>query len=104
MLYLFALVFGFAYGGLTPPVIALVGDTFGMRNIGMILGVLEIGWGVGGAIGPAIGGLIFDATNSYSIAFVMGVVAMLIVTLLVALIRRETERNFSQGRRLVNAS
>ena len=90
MLYLFALVYGFAYGGLTPPLTALIGDTFGLRNIGIILGVLEIGWGVGAAIGPAIGGLIFDVSNSYSVAFLIGAVAMLMVTLLIALTRRET--------------
>lgn len=94
MLYLFALVYGFAYGGLTPPVTALIGDTFGLRNIGVILGVLEIGWGVGAAIGPAIGGLIFDVSNSYSTAFLIGAAAMLIVTLLIPLVRQETSRNF----------
>ena len=94
MLYLFALVYGFAYGGLTPPVTALIGDIFGLGNIGVILGVLEIGWGVGAAIGSAIGGLIFDVSNSYSIAFLIGAAAMSIVTLLIPLIRRETSRNF----------
>ena len=94
MFYLFALVYGFAYGGLVPPVTALIVDTFGLRNIGVILGMLDIGWGVGAAIGPAIGGLIFDVSNSYSIAFLIGVAAMLIVTLLIFLIRRETSRNF----------
>ena len=86
MLYLFALVFGFVYGSLTIVVTALIGDTFGLRNIGMILGVLEIGWGGGGAIGSAIGGLIFDITNSYTIAFLIGAAAMLIVTLFIALL------------------
>lgn len=94
MLYLFALVYGFAYGGLTPPVTALIGDAFGLRNIGLILGVLEVGWGIGAAIGPAIGGLIFDVSNSYSIAFLIGAAAMLIVTLLIPLIRRETSSHF----------
>jgi len=94
MLYLFAIVYGFAYGGLSPPVTALISDTFGLRSIGVIFGVLEICFGIGAAIGPAMGGLIFDVRNSYSIAFLIGAVAMLIVTLLIALIRRETSRNF----------
>jgi len=91
MLYLFAVVYGFAYSGFISPVYALVGDTFGLRNIGVIMGVLDIGWAVGGAIGPAIGGLIFDVRNSYSMAFLMGAAAMFILTLLVALIRREID-------------
>lgn len=93
MLYLFALVFGFADGGILPGISALIGDTFGLRNIGAIFGVLDIGWGVGAAIGPLIGGIIFDVTNSYSIAFVIGAAAMLVVTMLIGLIRQETNRN-----------
>ena len=89
MLYLFALVYGFAYGGISPVITALIGDTLGVRNIGVILGMLEIGWGIGAAIGPAMGGLIFDISNSYSVAFFIGAVAMLIVTLLIALTRQE---------------
>ncbi len=94
MLYLFALVYGFAYGGMSPVMAALVSDTFGLDRIGVILGLLEIGFGVGAAIGPAMGGLIFDARNSYSLAFLLGAVAMLVVTLLISLTRRETNRNF----------
>ena len=94
MLYLFAIVYGFAYGGLSPPVTALISDTFGLRSIGVIFGVLEICFGIGAAIGPAIGGLIFDVRNNYFIAFLIGAVAMLIVTLLIALIRREPSRSF----------
>jgi len=93
MLYLFALVFGFAYNGFSSSMGALIGDTFGLGKIGVIFGVLEISFGIGAAIGPAIGGLIFDVSNSYSAAFLMGAVAMLIVTLLIVLIKKETNRN-----------
>jgi len=94
MFYLFALVFGFAYGGMLPGISALIGDTFGLRNIGAIFGLLDIGWGVGAAIGPLIGGRIFDVTNDYSIAFLIGAAVMLVATLLITLIRRETNRVF----------
>ena len=97
VLYLFALVYGFAQGGFVPPISALVGDIYGLRNIGKILGVQEIGWGVGAAIGPAIAGLIFDIKGSYSLAFLFGSIAMLIVTLSVALIRREAIRTSERG-------
>jgi len=53
--------------------------------MGAILGALDIGFGVGGALGPAIGGLIFDATNSYFMAFLLGAVVMFISALLIAL-------------------
>lgn len=88
-LYLFAVVYGFARGGFSTSMAALIGETFGSGRIGSIFGVLEVSFGIGAAIGPAIGGFIFDVSNSYSTAFLIGGVVMLIVTLLVPLIRRE---------------
>jgi MFS family permease len=90
MLYIFAVVFGFANGGLDPAMAALVGDTFGMRNIGIIMGSLQVNWGIGVLAGPAVGGLIFDISNSYFTAFLIGVLGMFAIALLVALTRKET--------------
>ncbi|MFC1995838.1 MFS transporter [Chloroflexota bacterium] len=78
MLYLFAIVFGFSYGGVAPPLSALMGDSFGTRHIGLIMGVVELGWGAGCAVGPASAGYLFDITGSYTLAFLMGMIAMLI--------------------------
>jgi len=94
MLYLFALVYGFTFGGTSPVMAALVSDTFGLGRIGAIFGLLEISFGVGAAIGPLMGGLIFEARGSYSLAFLLVAATMLIVTLLISLIRQETNRNF----------
>ena len=69
MFYLFALFFGFATGGFACCVGALIGDTFELDTIGANMGMLEIGAGIGGAVGPAMGGLIFDLSSSYSAAF-----------------------------------
>jgi len=93
MLYLFGIVFGFSFGGLDPSVTGLIGDSFGLRSIGVIMGTLNVAWGIGAAIGPAVGGFVFDASKSYSMAFLAGALAMLIAALLVALIRKETKRN-----------
>ena len=95
MFYLFALVYGFAFGGMSPVMAALISDTFGLGRIGAILGMLEVGFGIGAAIGSAAGGFIFDVSNSYSLAFSLGATVMLVATLLIALIRRETQKNFS---------
>jgi len=93
MFYLFALVYGFAFGGMSPVMAALIGDTFGLGRIGAILGMLEVGFGIGAAIGSAVGGFIFDVSNSYFLAFLLGAAVMLVATLLIALIRRETNKN-----------
>jgi MFS family permease len=88
-LYLFALVYGFFYSGFGTTSAALVGDTFEVGNIGTVFGLLEIGFGVGAGLGPAVGGLIFDARQDYSIAFMIGALVMLVATVLVTLVRRE---------------
>jgi OFA family oxalate/formate antiporter-like MFS transporter len=90
MLYIFGVVFGFANGGLDTSTAALVGDIFGIRKIGIIMGTLQASWGIGVLAGPAVGGLVFDATNSYFIAFIAGALAMFVIALFVSLIRRET--------------
>ena len=94
MFYLFAVIYGFAYGGIVPSIAALAGDAFGLRRIGSIMGGLEVGLGIGAAIGPALGGLIFDINHSYSLAFLLISAGMLVAVFLIALIGRETGGNF----------
>ena len=89
MLYVFALVSGFITGGVVPIITTLVGDTFGLHRIGTILGVLEVGFAVGAALGPFIGGLIFDIKNSYSLSFIIVAVTMVVGTVCIGLVRRE---------------
>ena len=70
-----------------PPFTALIGDTFGMRHIGVILGVLEVGWASGTAFGPVFAGRIFDITGNYVSAFLAGMIAMLIAGALIFFVR-----------------
>ena len=90
-LYLFAIVFGFAFNGLTTAISALLGDIFGIHSIGSIMGMLEIGFGIGAAIGPFIAGIIYDASGSYYIAFLIFAGALLLKAFLITLIRQEKE-------------
>jgi len=46
-----------------------VPDVFGTRALGAILGVLNLGWRCGAAIGPAAAGFLYDLTGSYTIPF-----------------------------------
>jgi MFS family permease len=46
-----------------------VPDVFGTRSLGAILGVLNLGWRCGAAIGPAAAGFLYDLTGSYTIPF-----------------------------------
>jgi MFS family permease len=92
MLYLFAIVFGFVYGGLTPPLSALLGDIFGLRHFGSLIGARTAAWAIGFAFGPALAGYIFDIYASYDAAFLVGMAAMLITAVLVVLIKRPAAR------------
>ena len=61
----FAVLFGFAYNGMTPVYAAIVSDLFPGKNIGKVFGLLDQGFGLGSASGPWIAGLIFDHTGNY---------------------------------------
>ena len=94
MFYLFAVICGIAWGGVSVTIWALVGDTFFGRNLGAIVGTVELGFASGSAIGPAIGGLLFDVTGNYTLAFTLGAAGLTLLSLLVSLVK--TRRNSSQ--------
>ena len=86
-LYLFAVVFGFAYGGGGAAESPLVAALFGLRSHGLILGVINLGVTTGGAVGPFIAGYIFDVTGSYQLAFLVSAVASIIGFILAVMLR-----------------
>jgi MFS family permease len=76
-IYLLAVLFGFAYGGIAPQLPVLTAQIFGLSSLGSIFGVLIFSGAVGGAIGPLLGGKIFDLGQSYFWSFSLaGVVVM----------------------------
>jgi MFS family permease len=90
-LYLFAVVFGFSWGGFGVAVLSVAGDTFVGRSLGTIMGTLEVGFALGSAMGPALGGFVFDMTGSYLLAFATAAVGMLIAGVLITLTRPQTK-------------
>jgi MFS family permease len=44
-------------------------ETFGVRAIGAVMGVLSLGWRCGAALGPTAAGFIYDAAGTYVPAF-----------------------------------
>jgi MFS family permease len=69
MLYLFALVFGFAYGGEVPQMTLLIGQFFGLQAVMALTGATSAATRAGGALGSWAGGEVFDLTRSYLVAF-----------------------------------
>ncbi|MDD5525537.1 MAG: MFS transporter [Smithella sp.] len=85
-LYVCALVYGFGYGSLAPVLPLLIADRFGRHVLGSIYGLLTFFIGVGGAIGPVLGGFIYDRFGSYHYLwliniFVLSCIALAILTL-----------------------
>ncbi len=90
--YIFAFLFGFGWGGMGPATAALIGNTFGLGRLGAILGLLDVGFNIGAAIGPVVGGLIYDLRQSYFLSFLLGIGLLLATMVLVSFIRPETGR------------
>ncbi|HEY82126.1 MAG TPA: MFS transporter [Dehalococcoidia bacterium] len=74
LLYLYAVSFGYGVGFFTPTITAGAADIFHGRHFGAIAGLLLTGMGVGGVIGPWLGGYIHDTTGSYFAAFILSMV------------------------------
>jgi len=86
-LYLFAAVFGFAYGGGGVSEAPLVAGLFGLRSHGLVLGVINLGFTIGGSLGPFMAGYIFDVTGSYRVAFLISAIVGIVGLILAAVLR-----------------
>ena len=71
LLYLYATCFGYGAGLYSPTSFAGMADIFHGRHFGAIAGLLLTGMGIGGVIGPWLGGYIYDISGSYSSAFIL---------------------------------
>jgi MFS family permease len=67
---------GFGLGMRIAQLAAIPADVFAGPNLGAILGVVQAGGGLGGAIGPFLGGWLFDVTGSYRLAFMAAAIAL----------------------------
>lgn len=91
MLYIFVIIFSLGYGGKAMALPGLVGDIYGTRSLGMIMGLMATGYGIGGFIGPVLAGWIFDQMHSYVMAFITGAFFYVISIILSFLVKREVD-------------
>ncbi len=61
---------GLNFGGNFALFPSATADYFGTKNLGMNYGWIFTAYGVAGILGPVVGGVLFDATNAYIMAFV----------------------------------
>jgi MFS family permease len=68
--YAVALVFGLAYGGVMPLYAVIAREYFPMRIMGTVFGAASMVSSLGMALGPTVGGLIYDRTGSYGLLYI----------------------------------
>ncbi|WP_374377373.1 MFS transporter [Dongia sp.] len=80
--YIVAAAFGFIYGGIMPLYAVLARDNFPLKMMGTVIGGSAMAGSLGMALGPVVGGWIYDSFASYHglyvAAFGMGILAFLI--------------------------
>ena len=82
--YAIAAIFGFAYGGTMPIYGVLVHHYFGQRIMATVFGAAAMVSTLGMALGPAVGGWIFDTYHSYT-GLYLGSLAIGLVAVITAL-------------------
>jgi sugar phosphate permease len=94
LLYVYAIGFGYGIGLVSPVMFASAVDIFHDKHFGAVAGLLLTGMGVGGAIGPWLGGYLYDLTGSYRIAFLtcMGCISVACLLLWLAAPRKAARR------------
>ncbi|MGE5256726.1 MAG: MFS transporter [Hyphomicrobiales bacterium] len=94
MLLVYAVVFGFGYGCLGPLLPIIAADRFGHQVMGTVFGLQTFFVvGLGGSLGPLVGGLIYDATGSYRPAWWLNLGLLVVATAGIATLKRRRPSN-----------
>jgi MFS family permease len=87
MLTSFIIIIGLAAGFSNTLFAPYLGDLYGRQNVGSLFGVLTLGWGLIGGVGPLLWGRIYDWTGGYQTALLISVVCYAAALAAVCLIR-----------------
>jgi len=95
-LYLFAVLFGFAWGGLAVLRFTAASELFGVRSLGAIMGIVEFFATAGSGITPIVAGWLFDIKGNYKLVFlvlaIVGTIGFFMSWLLKPLVPVSSER------------
>ena len=75
----YLLTFGLGFSAMSPVYASAVSDKFAGKNLGTILGLLDLGFGLGSALGPWWAGWMFDRYGSYD-GVIFGVALGVVLT------------------------
>ena len=76
MLYSFVFFYGVFWGGRSPAWAGIMGEFYGMRSLGELIGISTAIAQFIGAFAPYIAGFIFDITGSYSVALIIVILVL----------------------------
>lgn len=82
LLWIATVFFGFGFNGSVPLVPMLMGERVGMQELSTAIGVTNMGMYIGTAVGPWLGGLMFDVTGSYLLALLLSAAASIVALLI----------------------
>lgn len=88
-LYIFALAFGFTHLMTAPLTPTLVGKLYGFSNVGVIAGLVTTVHHLAGGFWTYVGGVTFDQTGNYQLAFLISAVMALIAFVCCLCIREQ---------------
>lgn len=93
MLFTFAAIWGFGYGGLATLLPGVASQYYGRRYFGSIYGWITTATVLGGAVGSTLGGWIYDSRGSYDLAWYLCIGMWVVACLLVyTLIKRPVKK------------
>ena len=93
-LFLFAFTFGFSFGGRTTLEVPLASSFVGLANLGIMSGMFETAFGVGGFIGPYLGGRMYDMMGQYYEVFLICTL-LSVLSLAITLILRPEKKDIT---------
>lgn len=76
LLLVYATLFGFGFGLISPTSTAAIADVFQGPNLGVINGLVVVSFGIGGSFSPWLAGFLFDQTGSYLPAFAIALASI----------------------------
>jgi predicted MFS family arabinose efflux permease len=95
---LFALVYGATFLVTAPLTVVFVRDSFGMKNLGALSGLVTMVHQVFGGIGAYGGALVFDRTGSYDAALLLMLATTAVALVLTLMLRRPATSSAASAR------
>lgn len=87
----FALVFGLSFLVTAPLTVVFVSESFGMRHLGALTGIVTMVHHIFGGLGAYLGAALFDRAKSYDSAFVVMLVSSVLALVLTLMLARPRE-------------